>query len=186
MSDIRVASRYAKSLLELAREKEMLEEVHKDMLMFHRVCEANRDFVLMLKNPVIKHDKKLSILKAIFEGKVNKLTMAIFDIITRKNRESILPSLAREFHVQYNLLKKIGEASIVTAVPLTTDMRKKFQDMVLQISDTKSVELKEKVDDSIIGGFILTVGDKQIDDSIHAKLKSMGRKFAHNPFVKEI
>mgnify|MGYP001571503800 CR=1 FL=1 len=66
MADSRVASRYVKSLLGLAVEKEALDKVHKDMILFSKVCEENRGFTLMLRNPIIKHDKKREIWKEIF------------------------------------------------------------------------------------------------------------------------
>src|SRR3954466_7828566 len=118
MADLRVASRYVKSLLDLAVEQGVLEEVHRDMQLFAKVCDENRAFALMLKSPVIRHDKKKDILGKLFEGKVNKLTMAILNIITSKNREPILPAIAKEFHNAYNVYKNIGKASITSAVPL--------------------------------------------------------------------
>ena len=73
MADSRAASRYVKSLLGLAVEKNALESVYQDMLLFTKVCEENRAFELMLKNPIIKHSKKREILEKIFEGKVHPL-----------------------------------------------------------------------------------------------------------------
>jgi len=184
MSDIRVASRYAKSLLELSAEKGVLETVHKDMVNFIKTCEENRDLYLMLKNPIIKHDKKRKILNLVF-SKADKLTLAIFDIITRKNRESILLEIAKQFNVQYNIYNSIEKASVTTAVPLDKELKKQLEDVVSKISSLDKVELVEKVDKDIIGGFILTVGDRQIDDSIKTKLKALNVKFSQNPYIKE-
>ncbi|MFM7859761.1 MAG: ATP synthase F1 subunit delta, partial [Flammeovirgaceae bacterium] len=97
MSHSRVASRYVKSLLSLAEEQKVLDQVHADMQLLDSVCKINRDFTLMLKSPIIKHDKKRDILEAIFKNKVHHLTMAIIDILTRKNREPLLPAIAAEF-----------------------------------------------------------------------------------------
>ncbi|MEJ0055475.1 MAG: F0F1 ATP synthase subunit delta [Bacteroidota bacterium] len=94
MADLRVASRYVKSLLGLAVEKGAVEAVHNDMLLFSKVCAENRDFTVMLRSPVIRHEKKRAILEKVFAGKVNALTMAIIDILTRKNREPLLPAIA--------------------------------------------------------------------------------------------
>src|SRR5688572_7171171 len=116
MADSRAASRYVKSLLGLAVERNVLDEVHQDMLLFSKVVEDNREFELLLKNPIVKHDKKRDILERLFKGKVNPLTLAIFDIITKKNREPILPAIAREFHNSYNEYKGIGKAVVTTAI----------------------------------------------------------------------
>jgi F-type H+-transporting ATPase subunit delta len=186
MADLRVASRYVKSLLGLAVEQGVLEEVHQDMQLFTKVCEENRAFGLMLKSPVIRHDKKKDILGKIFAGKVNKLTMTIFHIITSKNREPLLPAIAKEFHNAYNVFKNIGKASVVTVTPIDAKERAAFQQIVKKLSDRKEVELTEKIDPSLIGGFILNVGDKQIDASINSKIKALRMKFSQNPYVKEL
>lgn len=185
MSDVRVASRYAKSLLELADEQGEIEEVNKDMILLDTVCNENHDFTLVLKNPIVNNDKKRAILEAIFKGKVSHLTMAIFDIITRKNRESILPAIAREFHHQYNVYKSIEEATVTTAVKIDKDLRASFEKIVKQISDRKEVELEEIIDEKIIGGYVLKVGDRQLDDSIKSKIKELELKFSKNEYIKE-
>lgn len=184
MSEIRAASRYAKSLLGLASEQKVLEEVHADMLNFLSICEQNRDFTLMLKNPIIKHDKKRAILEKIF-SKSNKLTLAIFDIITRKNREPLLPAIAKEFHNQYNVFKGIEVATVTSAIALDKNTKKELEAIVKSISQYDKVDLKEKVDADIIGGFILNVGDRQLDDSLRSKIKALNLKFSQNPYTKE-
>jgi len=186
MSDFRVASRYAKSLLELSNEQGVLEEVHADMKLFAEVCNENHDFVLMLRNPVIKGDKKNKILNTVFEGKVNKLTLAIFEIMTRKNREGILPEVAREFRRQYNTLKHIGVATVTTAVSLTEELRKEMKAMATRITGKQNIELKEVIDKDIIGGFILKMGDQQVDDSIRTKLKTLANEVSHKHYIREI
>jgi F-type H+-transporting ATPase subunit delta len=97
MAESRVASRYVKSLLSLAEEQNALEQVKVDMQLFANVCASSHDFTNMLKSPIIKHDKKLAILEAIFKGKVNALTLAIIKMLTQKNREPLLPAIAAEF-----------------------------------------------------------------------------------------
>lgn len=185
MSDIRAASRYVKSLLGLAVEKNALDQVHNDMLLFSKVVNENKAFALMLNNPVIKHDKKRAILEQLFKGKVNDLTLAIFDIITRKNREPLLPAIAKEFHNAYNEYMGIGKANIITAVPIDNQLRSEFEALVKKMIDKKQVEIIEKIDPSLIGGFVLNVGDQQIDASIKSRLKTLKVNFAKNPYVKD-
>lgn len=185
MASSRASARYVNSLLGLAVEKNALEEVHKDMQEFAKVCEENRAFTLMLRNPIIKHDKKRDILEAIFKGKVHSLTMAILDIITRKNREPLLPEIAKDFHFAYNRYKGVGQASVITAAPIDSALRAEFERIALKLADKKKVELKETVDKEMIGGFVLNVGDRQIDASIKNKLKALKVKFSQNEYIKE-
>jgi F-type H+-transporting ATPase subunit delta len=185
MSYAGAASRYVKSLLDLAVEKGVLEEVHNDMQMFSGICSSNREFALMLKNPIIRHDKKRDILEAIFKGKVNPLTMAILDILTRKNREPILPAIATEFHRAYNVHMGIEAATITTAVPLDNELREEIISIVKKIGAKDSVELVEKIDSEMIGGFVLNIRDKQVDASIKNRLKALKLQFQQNPYIKE-
>src|SRR5689334_7012712 len=122
MSDIRVASRYAKSLLDLAAEKGTLEQVRQDMQLLTKTAQESRDFRMLLKNPIIKSDKKLAILNALFGGKVSEMTSKFFQIVTQKSREEVLEAVASEFESQYNLRKGIQTATITTTVPLTDDL----------------------------------------------------------------
>jgi len=185
MAESRVASRYVKSLLGLAVEQGALEQVHNDMQLFDKVCTTSADFAMMLKSPIIKHNKKKEILEKIFKGKVHKLSIAIIDILTEKNREPLLPAIAKEFHAAYNEFKGISKASVTTTIPVDAQLRSELEKIVKKLSNTDKIELQEKIDADLIGGFILNVGDKQIDASIKSKLKTLKVKFSENPYIKE-
>ena len=119
MHDYRVASRYAKSLLLLAEEQNILDQVHSDILIFSELCGRSRELVLLLQNPIIKHEKKRAVLKEIFSGKIHPITASFFDIICKKNREKFLVDMAKEFHHQYNVHNGI-ESAASTAVYTNT------------------------------------------------------------------
>ena len=179
-----VSVRYAKSLLGLSIEQGVLEKAYADMKTINAICKENKDFVLMLKSPIIKTDKKEAILKAVFDGKVDKITLAFLLVITNKKRESYIPAIAESFISQYKVSKKILTAVITTASGLDADLRSKVLDVVKN-SMKSEVELVEKIDKNIIGGFILRVGDKQDDTSILRKIKNLNRVFNENPYIKE-
>ena len=183
MIETKVAKRYAKSLIDLSRETGAIDAVHDDMKLFIAVCGQNRDLALLLANPIIHADKKLSILKKVFEGKMNKITISFFDIITRKGREAFLESIAKEFVQQYKKFKGIQTAVITSAIGLDEKLRTEVYRMVKD-SLKSETELIEKVDRNIIGGFILRVGDKQFDASIASELRKLAKEFASNPYVR--
>lgn len=185
MASTRVASRYVKSLLGLAVEQKALDQVHADMQLFSKTCKNSKELMLMLKSPIIRHDQKRAILESLFKSKVSALTMSFIDIITRKNREPLLPAIASEFHNAYNDYKGIGRASITTTVAMDDKTRKEVEAIVKKLSNRAAIELEEKVDQDLIGGFILNVDDRQIDASIKNKLKTLKLKFSENPYIKE-
>lgn len=179
MSDTRIAYRYAKPLMELAEEQKVLDAVKDDMEGFANLCEENRDFLLMLRSPIIPHLRKAEILKTIFTGKSNKLTLSAFEIITRKNRENLLPEIAAEFVTQYNMKMGFQQAVVTTTFPIDAKTRKSFEEIVENVTGNKAV-LREEVDPEIIGGFVLKMGDKQLDQSISSDLKEIKLKFNNN------
>ncbi|MFD2246921.1 ATP synthase F1 subunit delta [Pontibacter ruber] len=185
MSEIRVASRYAKSLIELAEEKGVLEQVHADMKLFTKVLAGNRDFYLMLRNPIIKSDKKLAVINAVFAGKVQPMTEMFFQIVARKNRESLLEFIATEFEKQYNLIKGIQRAQVVSAAPLAPALRDELGSR-LAAQTGKTIQLEESVDPSLIGGFVLRVGDKQFDSSVRNNLRKLKSNFKENPYINKL
>lgn len=172
MSIATVASRYAKSLIELAKEKNVVDEVYQDMLLFSKTADENSILMKVLGSPVVRHEKKLGILKGLFQEKVNPVSFSIFNIITRKNREAILDSIADEYVKLYDEHKGIQKATVVSSVELTPEVKKQFISS-LESATGKTIQLEEKIDSNLVGGYILRVGDKQVDASLKSQLNAL-------------
>jgi len=180
MSDFRVASRYARSVFDLAIELKIVDKIYNDMLVIEQVCKSNRKFVTLLKNPIVRYDYKLSILHKIFEKHVDKLTLKFFDLICRKNRTSILPEVSKVFVMLFHDYKGIVRADITSAVELSTSIKKEFEGIVAKATN-KKVELATTVDESLLGGYVLRIGDNQIDESLKNKLNNLRRELKSRP-----
>lgn len=167
-----IGNRYAKALIALANEQGKLEEVYNDMKFFESVCSENDEFRKIMANPIVRHEKKFGILKKIFENRVTDVTFSIFSVLTRKNREQLLYPIAQEFHKLYDEQKGIQKVQISTPVALTDAQKAQFSKIVSE-SMNKIVELTEKIDESLIGGYVLKVGDTQIDTSVKHKLSEL-------------
>jgi F-type H+-transporting ATPase subunit delta len=176
MSQQTVAYRYAKSLLDLAKEKNVEDKVYEDMKLFNQVCDDNHQFYLLLKSPIVSHFDKLTILQKIFTGKVDASSMSIFEIITKKNREEMLPHIAEDYLRQYEIFKGIQKAYVTTATALTASQKADFKKIVADATG-KTVEIIEKIDETLIGGYVLQVNDRQIDTSVKTKLNELKVKF---------
>ena len=186
MADQRVASRYAKSLLDLGKEMGTLETVKEDMDLLSKTVAESRELRLLLRNPIVKHDKKLAILTAIFQGKVSAMTMQFFTILTQKNREAALESVGTEFQVQYNAQRGIQTAVVTSATPLTPASRAEIEQLVMKQTGLAQVKLTEKVDADLIGGFVLRVGDQQIDDSVRTNLRKLRTSLQENSYQQQL
>lgn len=187
MSNQRVAFAYAKSLMDLAIERGQLEEVYQDFLFLAQLAKSNRDLELAMRNPIISSEKKLNILKALYKERgATKATMSFFEIICRKGREEVLADIARELQVQYQLHNSIQVAEVTTTFPLDDKLRAEFSKIVLEISGMKEVKLTEKINPDLIGGFILRVNDRQLDESLSSKLRALRVQFSENHYESKI
>lgn len=177
LSEKRVAYRYAKSILDLAQEKGVLDEVYRDMEFFEKTLDENTELRAVMRNPIIYSYRKLTILKKLFEGKLHPVTMSFFEIIARKNREEVLYAAAKEFEHLYEEAKGIQRAVLTSAVPVTAEIRQKAIDLV-KAATGREVKLEEKIKPELIGGFTITYDDdKQIDASVRTKLKVLETEF---------
>lgn len=177
MSELTVASRYAKSLIDLAEEQNAVDAVKTDMDFFLQTLKQNTELSAVVANPIISHSKKTGILSALFGGKVNALTIAFFNIMVNKGRGEVLRATANEYINQYNVKRNILKARVTSATPLSAANRQALTQDVEQATGSKVI-LVEKVDPELIGGFVLAVGDRQVDTSIAADLKRLKKDFA--------
>ena len=178
MSELTVAARYAKSIIDLAQEQNLVEPIKGDMELFLHTLKANPELKAVLANPIVSHSKKIKILEEIFAAKVNKVSLAFFKLMVNKSRGEVLYATAGEFVNLYDVKNNIIHASVVSATTLSdANKQKMIADIVAATGGT--VKLEAKVDPALIGGFVLTVGDRQIDTSIASDLHKLKKEFAH-------
>jgi F-type H+-transporting ATPase subunit delta len=185
MSGIRIASRYAKSLLDLCIERGQLDVVKADMEMIDRAMDSNRDLRVMLSSPVINTDAKVDILNRIFKGNVAEMTLAFILLLTKKGREKLLPEVVDSFINQVRTHRGITSAEVTSAIALDATSRQQILDAAMKLAGGP-IELIEKVDTTLIGGFVLKVGDKQLDSAISSRIKALKREFSENPYIPEL
>lgn len=185
MGQSKVAIRYAKSLLDLARERGAVDGAQEDMEIVASAYDESRDLQLLLQSPIIKADKKLDILKQIFGSRLGPVSMAFIEIITKKGREGLIGQIAKACVRMAKEQKHIYGASVTSASPLDDASRQKVLDIVKQLK-TGTIELEEKVNPELIGGFQLRVGDQMIDASVLAQIRALNREFSENPYISEL
>jgi len=186
MPNPRLASRYAKSLIDLAIERGQLETVYSDMLYLNQLVKVSRDFLNLLRSPIVPGDKKLAVIDAIAGKNISELTSAFAKLLVNKGREADMPEITSAFIKQYKDKKGIHIIKLTTAVPVSEDLKKSIVDQVKKTSNMEQIELEEKVDPNIIGGFVLQAGDRLIDASIAYDLKAIARQFENNDFIYRV
>jgi len=170
------ASRYAQALLDLAIEQNKLDAVAADMKYMATVCAENPDLELMLQSPVVKADKKLSVLNAVFD-QFDQLTNLFVDLIVKNGREAYLSQIASSFDVLLKSHQGIVPVTLISAQKLDDKVKKEIVSKV-QASITGTVELTEKIDSDLIGGFIVRMGDTQIDASVASQINKLKQRLS--------
>jgi F-type H+-transporting ATPase subunit delta len=186
MQNPRLASRYAKSLIGLAIEKGQLENVFADMQWLQAVCKNNRDFVNLLRSPIIKPDTKKKIIAAVTQGKIGEMVAAFNNLLITKGREGNLPEVISAFIAAYKEHKNIQTVKLTTASEVSDSVKNEIVAQIKKTGGFENVELEQKTDESLIGGFVLQVGDKLVDASIAYDLKHIARQFDNNDFVYKV
>lgn len=186
MPNPRLASRYAKSLIDLAVEKNLLEAIHGDMQYLQAVCKASKEFVNLLRSPIVKADKKDAILAAVISGKVNEFTAAFIKLLVKKGREGDLPEIAQSYVDQYNAIKGIHIVKLTTAVAVDEPVKQAIVNKLQAEAGLTNVQLNTAVNENLIGGFVLEFKDKLVDASIARDLKDIKKQFLENVYVHDI
>lgn len=184
MKETKIANRYAKALFDLALEKGLIDQVKTDMDLVVSVCGQNKDLRQMLQSPIIFTDKKVAILKEIFEKSIQEMSYFFLIIITRKKREEIVDIIAQQFVHIYKEYKNITEAQLSTAIEV--DQEIKTQLIALLKDQTKGeIELETIIEEDLLGGFVLNYDNKQYDASIQKQIKRLKQDFKKNLYVRE-
>ena len=187
MPNPRLAHRYAKSLIDLSVEKNQLEIVYADMKYLRSVCKASKEFAVLLQSPIITADKKSRIFEVVGNaGKVGELTTAFSKLLINKGREGELPEIADAFISQYNAMKGIHKVKLTTAVELSEELKQSISDKAAKEGGLGNVELETKVDESLIGGFVLEFNNNLVDASIARDLRDIKKQFAKNVYVPSL
>jgi F-type H+-transporting ATPase subunit delta len=178
MAGARAAVRYAKATLSLATDQKKADVVNNDMKLMAKTIAENKDLSDLLENAVIKSENKIATLLAVFPN-LNTISTGLFDVLISNRRVDILNDIALQYSAQYDELNGKEVAKVTTAVPMTKDLESKVLAKVKALT-SKEVTLINIVDESILGGFILRVGDKQYNASISNNLNKLKREFTLN------
>jgi len=178
MAGTRAAIRYAKAVLDLAKDQNTVETVNNDMTLIANSVEKSIDLSDMLQSPVLRSDVKKMALLEVFKDS-NAITVGLIDTLISNKRINILNEVASAYNQLYDQFRGSETATVTTAIPLTEDLKSKVLAKAKELTG-KDVEVKNIIDETIIGGFILRIGDIQYNASIANQLNKLKREFTLN------
>ena len=173
----RAAIRYAKAILETAVSSGKANQVNDDMKSIIKSVNSSADLKDFLASPIITSEVKMNVLSEIF-GSVQADTKSLFRLLQENKRFQILEAIATQFNAQFDEMNGVEVAKVTTAFPITADLEAKILAKATSIS-TKKITIQNTVDPSIIGGFILRIGDKQYNASVSNRLQELKREFSN-------
>ncbi len=176
MKVTKTASRYSQSLVELATEKKILDEVASDIKSIEGIIKESGDFRTMLKSRVIKAEKKAEILEAILNGKVNELTLRFAILLSKNGRASLLHEITKDFRERFEIHNRILRMRLISAVALDEETKGKIK-AVIKADDWNDIIFEEVIDPSIIGGYILRTDFIQFDAGVKSQLEEIKNAF---------
>jgi F-type H+-transporting ATPase subunit delta len=185
MKNARAAIRYAKALLNLAKDSKEETAVNDDMLFITTTISENEEFEVMLNSPIVKSSDKINVLNALFKEKVNTITLGLFHLLKDNKRIAMLASIAKQYAIIYDFEKHMQMARVTTAVPLTTEIEKQILAKIVTLTGEEA-NLENLVNPAILGGFILRVGDVQYDASISNYLNELKKEFDNSHYIPKI
>ena len=157
----------------------------EDMQMISSLIGESKELELLLKSPIIKTDKKQQILDKLFGGNTSELTSSFVKIVASKGREDLLKSIAQSYIDLVKADRNVLVAEVTTASNITADTKAKVLEIVSQLQSGE-IELVEKIDPAIIGGFVLKVGDRMIDASVKSKFRKLRQEFTDGAYVNSL
>jgi len=175
MSQFAITSRYAKALLDLSVERNVLIEVEKDVELIVATCENSRELVVLFKNPIILPQKKLSILSDLYKDRVSELTYKFLEVLVRKNRSKLIFEILEMYLEKFKAYQHISDAVLFTA----TEAKESTKNHVVKLLEEATGEkiiLSSLVDEKLIGGFMIRYKDRLLDASVSSKLRDLQKE----------
>ncbi len=174
MNESIISVRYTKAIFSIANEKRALEAVKADMEQIFNLMNESQELQMLFQNPVLKPSKKEELVREIFKD-FNHYTLSFISLLIDNHREEYLHDISRNFLDRYRKFKGIESGILTTAVKIPDGTMENIRKQI-NASLQKDVELQNKVNEDIIGGLIIQIGDKQYDASIKSNLEKVKRR----------
>ena len=171
-----VSNTYGQALFELAVEEGKEELFLEEVGTLKEILSENPDFNRLMNHPKILKEEKLAVLSQVFQGRISDELAGFLHLIVNKDRYGDIDAILDYYIDEVKKLKGIGIAYVTTAVALSEANQKEVEEKLLSTTSYKQMEMHFQVDEELIGGMIIRIGDRVVDSSIQTKLFEMRRQ----------
>lgn len=171
-----VSKTYGDALFELAIEEGKIDELFDEVIILKSVLNDNPEFSKLMNHPKVDKEEKKAVMESVFKGRVSDDITGLLDIIISNNRYSEIFSVIDYFIKQVKEYKRIGTAFVTTPLPLNDNQKASVEKKLLETTAYSSMEMNYIIDESLIGGMVIRIGDKVVDSSIKTKLNDLTKE----------
>ena len=171
-----ISKTYGDALFELAVEKDKVDVLLEEIEQLQEVLSKNVEFGSLMNHPKIIKEEKIQVAKEVFEGRVSEELLGFLIIIISKYRYKDIDAILDYFVAEVKRYKGIGVATVTTAVPLKEEQCKKIEQKLLDTTQYTKMEMHYHLDESLIGGMVVRIGDRVVDSSIKTKLSELQKE----------
>ena len=171
-----ISKTYGDALFELAVEKNKVDVLLEEIEQLQKVLSENDEFGRLMNHPKIIKEEKIQVAKDVFGGRVSEELLGFLTIIITKDRYKDIDAILDYFVAEVKRYKGIGIATVTTAVPLKEEQCKKIEQKLLETTEFTKMEMHYKLDESLIGGMVVRIGDRVVDSSIKTKLSELQKE----------
>ncbi len=168
-----ISNTYAEALFELAAEDNRIDDLYAQIDMLQKLFSENPEFIALLNHPHITQEEKLAALENTLKGRVDDEIVGLLRIVTEKDRAAEIEAIFESFRAKVYEYKKIGIVYVTSAVALDEAQKKKIEEKLLKTTGFKSLEKNYSVDEKLIGGMTIRIGDRVVDSSVRSKIAKM-------------
>lgn len=163
-------------MFSLAIEQNNLDAIWNEVKMIRDTVLENPEFVSLLCHPEMTQEKKISVLEKVFKGNICDDSMGFLHVLIRKGRIGEIVAILDYFDKKAKEYNKIGVVSVSTPMPLSNNQKEKVENRLLEVSDYESLEVHYELDESLLGGIVIRIGDRVLDNSIRTKMDMLSRQ----------
>lgn len=171
-----ISKTYGDALFELAVEEDKADALSEEIEQLRKVLSENEDFGRLMNHPRIIKEEKIQVARNVFEGRISDELLGFLTIIISKDRYRDIDAILEYFITQVKRYKGIGVATVTSAVPLREEQCKRIEQKLLDTTDYKKMEIRYEVDEALIGGLVIRIGDRVVDSSIRTKLDGLQKE----------
>lgn len=171
-----VSKTYGEALFEIAMEGGRTDSLLEEADGIRAVLADNPELDQMMKHPGIPKQDKLEMLESVFRGRISGEMLGFLEIVIQKERYGQLQDIFQYFTDKVKEVKRIGTATVITAVELTPQQKEQVKRRLLETTDYRTMEVRYQVNPELIGGMIIRIKDRVVDSSIRARLNDLTKQ----------